>query len=84
MVTISITGTLGAGKGPVVDYLVKEKGFTHYPVRQYLINRIKKPGLPVNRDAMTSAANALRKDHSPVFIIEELYNQARQKGKMPP
>jgi dephospho-CoA kinase len=65
----------------VVDSLVKEKGFTHYSVRQYLINKIKEQGLPVNRDTMTATANALRKDHHPAFIIEELYNQARLKGK---
>ena len=81
MVIIGITGTLGAGKGTVVDYLVKEKGFLHYSVRQYLINKIKEQGLPVNRDTMTATANGLRKDHHPAFIIEELYNQARKDGK---
>jgi dephospho-CoA kinase len=81
MVIIGITGTLGAGKGTVVDYLVKEKGFLHFSVRQYLIERIKNQGLPVNRDTMTTTANALRKDHHPAFIIEELYNQAKQEGK---
>jgi len=81
MVIIGITGTLGAGKGTVVDYLVKQKGFIHYSVRRYLIDKIKEQGLPVNRDTMTSTANTLRKMHHPAFIIEELYNQARQKGK---
>ena len=33
---IGITGTLGAGKGTVVDFL-KEKGFRHFSVRDYLI-----------------------------------------------
>lgn len=81
MVIIGITGTLGAGKGTVVDYLVKEKKFLHYSVRQYLINKIKKQELPVNRDTMTTTANALRKAHHPAFIIEELYRQARERGK---
>ena len=79
MVIIGITGTLGAGKGTVVDYLVKEKNFRHYSVRQYLIDKIKKQGLPVNRDTMTSTANALRKDHHSAFIIEELYRQAKDQ-----
>jgi dephospho-CoA kinase len=30
---IGITGTDGAGKGAVVDYLVAQKGFTHYSGR---------------------------------------------------
>ncbi len=81
MVIIGITGTLGAGKGTVVDYLVKEKGFLHYSVRQYLIDKIKKQELSVNRDTMTATANALRKAHHPAFIIEELYNQAKEQGK---
>lgn len=81
MVVIGITGTLGAGKGTVVDYLVKEKGFRHYSVRQYLIDKIKKHGLPVNRDTMTITANTLRKEHHPAFIIEELYKQAKQDGE---
>ena len=33
MIIIGITGTLGAGKGTIVDYLVKQKGFVHYSVR---------------------------------------------------
>ncbi|MBE0652012.1 MAG: AAA family ATPase [Bacteroidales bacterium] len=81
MVIIGITGTLGAGKGTVVDYLVKEKKFLHYSVRQYLIDKIKKQGLPVNRDTMTSTANALRKAHHPAFIIEELYRLAKEQKK---
>jgi dephospho-CoA kinase len=79
MVIIGITGTLGAGKGTVVDYLVKEKNFRHYSVRQYLIDKIKNQRLPVNRDTMTTTANAIRKAHHPAFIIEELYRQAKKQ-----
>ena len=81
MVIIGITGTLGAGKGTVVDYLVKEKGMAHYSVRGYLIEEIKKQGLPVNRDSMTKVANELRAKHSPAFIIEELFRKAAQIGQ---
>ncbi len=79
MVIIGITGTLGAGKGTVVDYLVNKKKFRHYSVRQYLIGKIKDQGLPVNRDTMTSTANGLRKKYHPAFIIEELYRQAKEQ-----
>lgn len=81
MIIIGITGTLGAGKGTIVDYLVNHKGFSHYSVRQYLVSEIMKHGLPVNRDSMVKVANALRAEHSPAFIIEELYKEAKMEGK---
>ncbi len=73
---IGITGTLGAGKGTIVDYLVKNKGFVHYSVRAYLIEEITKRGMEVNRDSMVIVANGLRASHSPSFIVEELYHIA--------
>jgi len=73
---IGITGTLGAGKGTIVDYLVKNKGFVHYSVRAYLIEEITRRGMEVNRDSMVSVANELRAAHSPSYIVEELYKIA--------
>ena len=80
MQIIGITGTLGAGKGTIVDYLIREKGFNHFSVRQYLIGEMEKHGLANNRDNMVVTANDLRAKHSPSFIIEELYKQAKAKG----
>lgn len=74
---IGITGTLGAGKGTVADYL-REKGFRHYSVRDFLIQEIKKRELPVNRDSMVVVANDLRKKHSPSYITEQLYDKAKE------
>ena len=81
MIIIGITGTLGAGKGTIVDYLVSKKGFVHYSIRAYLIKEIKKRNLPVNRDSMTIVANELRAKHSPSFITDQLYLQAKKSGK---
>lgn len=81
MKIIGITGTLGAGKGTVVDYLVKQKGFDYYSVRQYIIGEIKKRGLPVNRDSMVITANDLREKNNPAFIVEELYKRAEKDKK---
>ncbi len=81
MIIIGITGTLGAGKGTVVDYLVKEKGFLHYSAREFLVQEIEKRRLAVNRDTMTTVANDLRSKHGPGYIAEELYKQARDSGK---
>lgn len=80
MLIIGITGTLGAGKGTIVDYLVKQKEFEHYSVREYLVENIKKQGLPLNRDSMVVTANALRAKHNPAFIIQELYKLAMLKN----
>ncbi len=76
MKIIGITGTLGAGKGTVVDYLVKKKGFTHYSVRSLLIEKLNEKGLEVNRDSLTQIANELRKGNSPAYLVEVLYNKA--------
>jgi len=81
MIIIGITGTLGAGKGTIVEYLTKKKGFEHYSVRAFLIEEIKKRNLAVNRDSMVSVANDLRARHSPGYIVEQLFERAAKSGK---
>ena len=80
MLIIGITGTLGAGKGTIVDYLIKTKGFAHYSVRAYITREIEKRKLPVNRDSMVTVANELRAAHSPSYIVEQLYGEALTSG----
>ncbi len=80
MIIIGITGTLGAGKGTIVDYL-KNKGFAHYSVRGFLLEEIRKKGMPENRDSMVVVANGLRALHSPSYITDQLYLQALKNGK---
>lgn len=76
---IGITGTLAAGKGTIVEYLVK-KGFKHYSVRNFLIEEIKRRNLIVNRDSMVFVANELRETNSPSYIAEKLYEIANREG----
>lgn len=80
MIIIGITGTLGAGKGTVVEFLARKYNFAHYSVREYLVEEIKKRNLAVNRDTMTSVANEIRASHSSYFIVEKLYNKAVEKN----
>ena len=80
MLIIGITGTLGAGKGTVVEYLVDNKGFNHYSVRDYITQEIKKRNLPVDRDHMVMVANDLRAKHSSSFIVDQLYATAVKAG----
>lgn len=80
MITIGITGTLGAGKGTIVDYLVAHRGFMHYSVRSFITEEIVRRGMAVNRDSMTAVGNDLRAQHSPSWIVEQLYDKAQESG----
>lgn len=75
MITIGITGTFGSGKGTVVDYL-KAKDFVHFSASSFITEEIVRRGMPVNRDSMTIVANDLRSQHSPSYIVEQLYERA--------
>ena len=81
MIIIGITGTLGAGKGTVVNYLVKKKGFVHFSVRKYLVKLIRKENREPTRDAMVEMANRLRKKYGPSYLVEELFKEAQKTGK---
>lgn len=80
MIIIGITGTLGAGKGTIVEYLTREENFEHYSVRGYLKEEMKRLGMPQNRDSMTVLANRLRAAYGPSYIIDQLYDRARVEG----
>ncbi|RLD88152.1 MAG: hypothetical protein DRJ09_08920 [Bacteroidetes bacterium] len=77
---IGITGTIGAGKGTIVDYLKENRGFKHYSARDFISEEVVKRGLPVNRDTLTATANDLRKNFSPHYVIEQLFYRAQQQG----
>jgi dephospho-CoA kinase len=78
---IGITGTDGAGKGTIVDYLVKEKGFTHYSSRDLIVSEIEKQGLPITRNQMRLTANDLRALHGDDFVVKHAYLRAKEEGK---
>lgn len=75
---IGLTGSFGAGKGCVADYLVQQKGFAHYSARTFITKEIEKRGLLVSRDSMIEVANDLRKMHGPTYIFEQLVNMAKE------
>ncbi|MDO8516604.1 MAG: AAA family ATPase [Nanoarchaeota archaeon] len=74
---IGLTGTLGAGKGTVSEYLIS-KGFKHFSVRDFLTEKIKEKGWAINRDNMVYLANDLRKTFGPDYIVKELYDKAKK------
>lgn len=81
MKIIGITGTLGAGKGTIVDFLIHQKGFKHYSVRAFISREIVNRGLEVNRDNMVVVANDLRAKHTPSYITDCLYDEALKNGE---
>lgn len=81
MIIIGITGTIGAGKGTIVEYLTSQKQFVHYSVRSFLLKEIHKRGMETNRDSMVLIANELRQKYSSSYIIDELMKEAVAEGK---
>lgn len=73
---LGITGTIGAGKGTVVDYLIKEKQFKHFSARNFITREIENRGIEASRDNMKMVANELRAKHTPSYIIEQLFKEA--------
>ncbi|MEI6899529.1 MAG: AAA family ATPase [Bacteroidota bacterium] len=81
MTIIGITGTIGAGKGTIVDYLVEKRGFRHFSVRAYLLELIREKGMPENRDSMFNLANELRSLYGPAYVTDQLYFQALKSSQ---
>tara|TARA_B100000745_G_scaffold293322_1_gene235125 strand:- start:310 stop:864 length:555 start_codon:yes stop_codon:yes gene_type:complete len=77
---IGITGTDGAGKGSVVEYLVKEKGYRHYSARAFIIEEIEQRGLPVDRDHTRIVANSMREEHGSSFLVTKAVAAAKEEG----
>ncbi len=80
MIIIGITGTIGAGKGTVVEYLVKNKGFKHFSARDLISEEVEKKGLEKNRDNMVIVANDLRQKYGSGYVADELYRRALVSG----
>ena len=78
---IGITGTIGAGKGTVVDYLVKHHNFLHFSARGLLLDMLSAQGLSSDRNAMRELANNLRAERGPAALAELLLETAVKTGK---
>ena len=75
---LGITGTNGAGKGTVVEYLIKEKGFKHFSATGLITEEIINRNMPVNRDTMILVGNDLRAEFGAGYIAEELIKRAEK------
>lgn len=80
MQIIGITGTLGAGKNAVVEYL-KKKGFAHFSARDFLLEEVRKRALPENRDSTNLVGEELRRNFGASYVLESLFKEAEKTGK---
>ncbi len=81
MLLIGITGTLGAGKGTVVDYLVNKKGFAHIAVSDtFLRGEAIKRGLAPDRLTRHNIANEYR-EKGPTALMEAVYEMGKETLK---
>ena len=78
---IGVTGTNGSGKGAVVEYLVGNKGFSHFTARTIILEEVRRLHLPETRASMREAANGLRREHGTAYVIERLYEMAKDDTK---
>jgi dephospho-CoA kinase len=77
---LGFTGTNGAGKGTVVNYLVEKKGFAHYSARGFLLEELALRGVSDDRSALRDIGNELRRMHGPAFVVEQLFQRAEEGG----
>jgi len=77
---IYVTGSIGGGKGEVVNYLRDTYGVKHYSFRQFFADELVKRGLPVDRPHMIDVADELRATHGNGYVVRELTEQARREG----
>ncbi len=67
---IGITGTDGAGKGTVVEYLVT-KGFVHYSSRELLLEEVLKAGIEPTRNELRLMGNKMRAEFGDDIIVRK-------------
>lgn len=70
---IGIAGTIGAGKGTVVEYL-KSKGFISYSSSKLLGELVEKDGNPRTRNFLSPMATRLQKEY-PGGVVEKNYRE---------
>ncbi len=71
---LGITGSIGGGKGTVVEYLRSKHQFAHYSSSDLLVKILKERGEVVDRDGMNRIANELRAEN-PAGVPAENYKR---------
>lgn len=77
---IGITGTNGAGKGALVDYLVAEKGFTYYSSSGFLAEELDRRGIEKTRTNLRGVGNEFREKYGSGYLTETFLDTAKKEG----
>ncbi len=80
MLLLGITGTDGAGKGTVVDFLKEQKGFHVYSARTLFSRELEARGLPQDRPHLRLMGNELRRLHGDDFFVGVSLDTAKKDG----
>lgn len=75
---LGITGSDGAGKGTVVDYLVTKHGFVHYSSRDTIAEVVTERGLPITREQLRLTANELRAAYGDDYVVRRSFEAVRR------
>lgn len=74
---IGITGTIGAGKGTIVEYLKTRYGAKHYSARALLLEQLP---ADATRTQMVDLANSWREKFGPDYVVRELITRAKENS----
>ena len=82
-VIIGITGTMGAGKDTIAEYLVKEHNFTHHSCSDVLRDELKSRGEIESRDKLRDVGNELRTQHGTKILGQRVRQEIidNQEGR---
>lgn len=81
---IGITGTFGAGKDTIAQYLTKKKGFGSIGLGDIVREFVKKLHWPNTRDSQREMGNYLRDKYGADFLIKEAIKRIPDKNKVIP
>lgn len=76
---IGLTGTNGAGKGEVADYL-RAKGYDYFSLSDEIRDELRKKGKEVTRDNLIAAGNALRRRFGPDILARRVVKKIKKKA----
>lgn len=80
MIVIGITGTIGAGKDTVAEYLMNKHDFVHYSLSDILRDKAAARGFEATRDNLAQIGNEIRTQHGTGELARRLVEKVNQAG----